>query len=137
MSGGLSGSTTTKIKQPEYIVQGGKDALQMAREIGQIGYLPYYGPTVAAFAPGQEAAMANTNAAAQAFGLLAPSGTGMPEPMNVGGMRGYSEMPIFEMAMEALRQQQAERFNRLQTFGNGQFAPLQQDSGPRPLFGYR
>lgn len=133
----LSGSQTTKVKQPEYIVEAAKDAIARANEIGQMGYMPYYGPTVASFSPAQEAAFQNTNNAAGAFGLLAPSGTGMPAPMNVGGFSGYSEIPIFEMAMQELQRRNPDRHRKLVDFYNGTSQPSQPGQSTGGLFAGR
>lgn len=43
--------------------------LDMARRIGQLGFVSYKGDTVAGFQPGQIAAIQNTNAGLDAFGL--------------------------------------------------------------------
>lgn len=43
--------------------------LDMARRVGQLGFVPYRGATVAGMQPGQIAAVQNTNAGLGAFGL--------------------------------------------------------------------
>lgn len=45
------------------------EQLDMAKRIGQLGFVPYQGATVAGLQPGQIAAMQNTNAGLEAFGL--------------------------------------------------------------------
>ena len=56
--------------------------INKARDVSQIGYVPYYGPDVAAFSPMQQQSMQSTGNAASAFGL-APQGfnamAGMPQ----------------------------------------------------------
>ncbi|NBT30999.1 MAG: hypothetical protein EBT13_03590 [Rhodobacteraceae bacterium] len=73
MAGGKGGSSTTEVKIPEWIESAAQRNLNRADEVSQLGYVPYYGPDVAAFSPMQEAAMRNTAGAASAFGLAAPS----------------------------------------------------------------
>ena len=55
MSGGKGGSTTSSVEIPEYIEEAARRNLAKAEDISQIGYVPYYGPDVAAFTPFQEA----------------------------------------------------------------------------------
>lgn len=105
MSGGGKGGSqtqTTEVKIPKWLEGAARDNIAKANEIAKIGYVPYYGPDVAAFSPMQEAAFANTGAAANAFGM-AGGGTGMPEPQTfAGGMRGYSSAPLYEESLAAL-----------------------------------
>lgn len=103
MSKGKGGQTTTEVKIPKALRQGSKDAIAGAKAVGGVGYIPYEGPTVAAFTPAQEASFANTDAAATAFGLPGSStigrGAGLPEPATyAGGVGGYSAFPLFEEA---------------------------------------
>src|SRR5210317_1204580 len=94
------GSQTTSVEVPEYIEEAAKRNLTKAEGISQIGYVPYYGPDVAAFSPLQEAAMQNVGGQAGAFGLATPAGgpmAGMPTAQEfAGGIRGYSSAPMFE-----------------------------------------
>jgi hypothetical protein len=108
MSGGKGGSTSTTVAVPDYIEDAARRNLTSADLISKIGYIPEYGPTVAAFTPMQEAAFQGTAQTAGAFGL--PGGDmsvrdisgGMPEPTTyAGGVRGYSALPIYEQALEA------------------------------------
>jgi len=73
MSGGKGGSTTSEQKIPEWIEGPAKANLEKARLAGEIGYMPYYGPEVAALSPMQKSAMQNTTGAMSAFGM-APAG---------------------------------------------------------------
>ena len=106
MSGGKGGSTTSSVEIPEYIERAAQENLNRAQAIAQMGYVPYYGPDVAAFTPMQEAAMQNVASAAGAFGLATPTGasvTGMPVAQTFeGGIRGYSSAPLFEQAQAEL-----------------------------------
>jgi hypothetical protein len=62
-----------KTKETQQIDPALRDAalaqLDMARAVGQLGFVPYKGDTVAGFQPGQIAAMQNTNTGLEAFGL--------------------------------------------------------------------
>ena len=109
MSGGKGGSTSSTVEIPQYIEDAAKRNLARADTISQIGYVPYYGPDVAAFTPMQEAAFQTTADVASAFGT--PGGSmsqqdimgGMPAPTTyAGGVRGYSSAPMYEQAMAEL-----------------------------------
>ena len=106
MAGGKGGSTTTSVEVPEYIQEAAKRNLTKAEKISQLGYVPYYGPDVAAFTPLQEAAFGNVAGQAGAFGLQTPAGgvmSGMPAAQEfAGGVRGYSSAPMFEGAIAEL-----------------------------------
>ena len=106
MSGGKGGTKTSTVEIPEYIERAAQRNLNRAEQIAQMGYVPYYGPDVAAFTPMQEAAMQNVASAAGAFGLATPTGasvTGMPSATEyAGGIRGYSSAPLFEQAQAEL-----------------------------------
>lgn len=100
MSGG-GGSSKSEVKVPGYIKELGKAGKSYAEDLNRIGYMPYYGPTVAALAPEQMAAVGQANAWSDAFGL--PSGTGagpyMPAPQQfAGGVMGYSAIPLLDQA---------------------------------------
>jgi len=108
---GKGGSTSSTVAVPEYIEKAARRNLTEADKIRRLGFIPEYGPTVAAFTPTQEAAFQGTAQAAGAFGL--PGGEmsmqdisgGMPEPTTyAGGVRGYSALPIYEQALEAFGQ---------------------------------
>lgn len=105
MSGGKGGSTSQQVTIPDWLQQPAQRNLARAETAAQTGYMPYYGPDVAAFTPMQEQAMqANVDAAA-AFGLV-PQGTqamaGMPQAQDFGGFRGYSSGSMFDQALEEL-----------------------------------
>jgi hypothetical protein len=109
MSGGKGGSTSSTVEIPQYIEDAAKRNLARADTISQIGYVPYYGPDVAAFTPMQEAAFQNTAGTAGAFGLAGGGMSqqditgGMPAPTTyAGGVRGYSSAPMYEQAMDEL-----------------------------------
>ena len=120
MSGGKGGSTTSSVEIPEYIERAAQENLNRAQAIAQMGYVPYYGPDVAAFTPMQEAGMQNVASAASAFGLASPTGagiTGMPAPTEyAGGIRGYSSAPMFEQAQAELGRQRPAQKSYLDSF---------------------
>ena len=94
------GSSTTEVKIPEYIEAAAQRNLNKAERISQLGYVPQYGPDVAAFTPMQQASFQNTANAASAFGMAAPTSQrdimgGMDAPTTyAGGVQGYSAAPI-------------------------------------------
>jgi len=106
MAGGKGGSTTTSVQVPEYIEEAAKRNLSRADTISRIGYVPYFGPDVAAFTPTQEAAFQNVAGQAGAFGLATPAGgamAGVPAPQQfAGGIQGYSSAPLYEQALGEL-----------------------------------
>ena len=82
MSGGKGGSTTSSVEVPQYIEDAARRNLERADLISKIGYVPYYGPEVAAMTPAQD-------------------DMGVPAPQTfAGGVRGYSSAPMFEEAMD-------------------------------------
>lgn len=79
--GGKGGSQTTKVEIPEFIERAGERNIDKAEEISRIGYVPQFGPDVAAMTPMQEAAGQNIMKAAGAFGLADPfAGTARATP---------------------------------------------------------
>lgn len=98
------GSQTTSVQIPAWLENAARSNLARAEVTAAIGPTPYYGPDVAALTPMQEAAMANTNRGASAFGLTSASGTGAPTPTTfAGGVRGYSSGSIYDQALEELK----------------------------------
>ena len=101
MAGGKGGSTTSTVEVPQYIEDAARRNLERADLISKIGYVPYFGPDVAAFSPQQEAAFAGTQQLAGAFGTPTTMDMGVPAPQTfAGGVRGYSSAPMFEEAMD-------------------------------------
>lgn len=100
----MAGSQSTKVEIPDWLKEPTEAAIGKGEAIGKIGYVPYYGPDVAAFTGMQNAAFDNTSAAAQAFGLGGGAGSaGMPAPQTfAGGVQGYSSAPIYEQAIDTL-----------------------------------
>ena len=108
MSGGKGGSTTSSVTIPEYIEEAARRNLAKAEGISQIGYVPYYGPDVAAFTPFQQAGFQQTADVASAFGLgpqmsQADVMGGMAPPTQyAGGVSGYSAAPMYEQSVAEL-----------------------------------
>lgn len=65
----LGGKTTTSNKIDPDLKKAALENLAMAKKIGQLGYVPYRGDTVAGMQPGQIAAIQSGNMGANAFGL--------------------------------------------------------------------
>ena len=105
--GGKGGSKTTKVEIPKWLESAAKQNLARADEIATLGYVPRFGPEVAAFTPMQQAAFANTGQAAAAFGLPGGGMTGMegmPAPTQfAGGVQGYSSTPLYNEMVSALQ----------------------------------
>lgn len=111
MSGG---SQTSETKIPEWLSGAAQQALARANSVAAIPYAPYFGPDVAAMTPMQEAAASNINAGASAFGMAAPTGTGMPEAQTfAGGVRGYSSAPMYEAAVNELKTRYPGAYNAI------------------------
>lgn len=106
MSGGKGGSSTQAVEIPEYIEEAAKRNLTKAEGISQLGYVPYYGPDVAAFTPMQQAGFQNTADVAGAFGMAAPTSQrdimgGMGAPTEyAGGVMGYSSQPMYQQSLD-------------------------------------
>ena len=106
MSGGKGGSSTQTVEIPEYIEEAAKRNLTKAEGISQLGYVPYYGPDVAAFTPMQQAGFQNTADVSSAFGMAAPASQqdimgGMGAPTQyANGVTGYSSQPLYQQSLD-------------------------------------
>ena len=150
--GGKGGSSSSATQIPAWVEGPASRNLERTEDIQKIGYMPYYGPDVAAFNPTQVSAMQNTINAANAFGMAAPTSPlqGMPAPtIFADGTQGYSSAPLYEQsvaAFEEARPGQAAAYNELfvdpitgQTssgqasagldWGNVQLIPVNNDMG--------
>lgn len=124
------GSTTSNTEIPAYLEDAVKENINRAQDVSKIGYVPYYGPDVAAFNPMQESSFRATGSAADAFGLgpasTVPNGAsfgahsptwatdGIQAPTTfAGGMRGYSSAPLFEQSVDSLRTNRPGQYNAL------------------------
>tara|TARA_R110002167_G_scaffold53009_3_gene152444 strand:- start:701 stop:1129 length:429 start_codon:yes stop_codon:yes gene_type:complete len=107
--GGKGGKQSTQAEIPEWAKQPTIRNLARAEELQQIGYMPYYGPDIAAFNPSQEQSMQTNYDAASAFGLAPQGGNamaGMPQAEDFGGISGYSSSGLFEQALKELEAKQ-------------------------------
>jgi hypothetical protein len=90
----------------------------MGNQVAGLGYVPYYGPDVAAFTPMQQASFQNTGQAANAFGMAGGGMTGMegmPQAQQfAGGVSGYSSAPMFQETMAALEANNPGQFAAIQ-----------------------
>ena len=122
MAGGKGGSTSSSITIPEYIEQAARRNLAKAEDISQIGYVPYYGPDVAAFTPFQQAGFQQTADVASAFGMgpqmsQADVMGGMPAPTEfAGGVRGYSAAPLYQQAVDELAARRPAQAQYIESF---------------------
>ncbi len=79
MSGGKGGSQSTKVEIPKWMEDAAKKNLARGEAISRIGYVPKFGPDIAAFNEADRAARSNVNAMAQAFGMAGAGDFSMPE----------------------------------------------------------
>lgn len=133
--GGKGGSQTTEVKIPQWLESAAKQNIARADEIATLGYVPRYGPEVAAFTPMQEAAFANTGQAALSFGLPGGGMTGM-EGMPAasefdGGVRGYSSAPLYGQILSELQRIAPGQYD----FIRGMFIDPISGAAPRAPFG--
>ena len=114
MSGGKGGSQSTQVTIPPFIEAAAKENLRRAQKTAGMGYLPYYGPEVAALSPMQKQAMSATGGAAQAFGLAGPEFdplAGIPRAdFYDGGLRGYGSSGLFEESLGELATRSPTQF---------------------------
>ena len=112
MSGGKGGSQTTSTEIPAWAQEyAQRELLNRAAQAAAVGFMPYYGPDVAAMTPAQEAAMASNIGAAEAYGLIEPGSlsptSGMPAAQTfAGGVRGYSSGGLCDQARAMLAARQ-------------------------------
>ena len=145
MSGGKGGSTSSSVEIPEYIEKAAQRNLNKAERISQLGYVPYYGPDVAAFTPMQQASFQNTANVANAFGMGTPTSQsdimgGMPTPTQyAGGVSGYSSAPLYEQSLDQLAMQRPAQKSYMDSFfinpysgaqGSNSFAPIDYNMYP-------
>jgi hypothetical protein len=122
MSKGGSQTTNTSTQLPAWLEQAAQQAVGRSQEAANIGYVPYSGPSVAAFTPMQNDAFQGTNMAARAYGMPTSQGNGMPKAQTFeGGMRGYSSMPLYEQALQSLQQSNPQQFSALTSMFGGNY----------------
>lgn len=123
MSGGKGGSSTSSVQIPEYIEKAAQQNLNKAEKISQIGFVPQYGPSVAAFTPTQNAAFDNIASSASAFGMASPGvGTsanygGMGQPTDFGGgVMGYSAKPLYDNMVSEFAADRPAQYDYINSF---------------------
>lgn len=110
--GGSSQSTSVKI--PAWLENAGKDLIARANSASRIGYVPYYGPDVAAMTAPQMASMQGTNQAAMAFGVPAADfNSGMPQAQDYGGMSAYSSGDLADQAFAELKARRPAQYDAI------------------------
>lgn len=95
MGGSLKGNSESKSEVPAFVTKGGGFGVDRGMQLAEMGYMPYFGPDVAALSPMEYSGMQNTSNAASAFGMAAPGGGmgggyggGAPGGGQGGGMQG-------------------------------------------------
>jgi hypothetical protein len=111
------GTTSGSTEIPAWLENAAIENINKARDVSQIGYVPYYGPDVAAFSPMQQQSMQSTGNSASAFGL-APQGfdamAGMPQAQTfAGGVQGYSSAPLYEQSLDKLFANAPAQYNAM------------------------
>ena len=120
----MGSRSTQKTEVPAYMQEAGEFALQRAKEISELGRLPYMGPEVAAINPAEAALARNVGGMASAFGLEAPAAldmSGMPT-VTQGGMTGYTSYPAFIESMERLKAERPDQYDYFSRMGG--FDPI-------------
>lgn len=139
MSGGKGGSTSSSVEIPEYIEKAAQRNLNKAERISQLGYVPYYGPDVAAFTPMQQASFQNTADVAGAFGMGAPMSQqdimgGMGDPTQyAGGVSGYSSAPLYEQSLNELAMQRPAQKAYMDSFFINPYSGAPGSNAPMPI----
>jgi hypothetical protein len=128
----LGGKKTETRKIDPALEAQAKQNLEMARQVGQLGFVPYTGATVAGLQPDQIAAIQNNNAGLSAFGLgtapvpqggdlspyetyqtalaqMAPGQRAFIESMFINPMTGAAPTNAMQPAMVAAAQPTAAR----------------------------
>ena len=134
----LGGKQDSSVKIPAWAEQAAQQNINRARQFEQLGYMPYYGPQVAAFTPLQQAGMQSAADMASAYGLLSPNFdamAGVPEAQDFGcGLMGYGSGDLFEQAraeFEARNPQMAQQYNQMFTpYGTPETNPQAQQGIP-------
>lgn len=112
----MGGKSRTKTEIPEWVKGPAEANLHRAMQAGQMGYVPHYGPSAAAFSPLQLQGFANTGSAAQAFGMAPQGETFQPtmQPTDFGnGLRAHSSGPLFDLALAELQQRRPGQFDAI------------------------
>ena len=112
------GSQDQNITLPKFYETALQRQIGMAGDVSQTGYVPYYGPEVAAFSPMQQASFQGTDQMASAFGMPTAGGQQyMPEAQTfAGGVQGYSSQPIYQQAVDTLAANRPAQAAQLESF---------------------
>ena len=139
------GSQTQKTEIPQWLEDASRENIAMGNQVAGIGYVPHFGPDVAAFTPMQQASFQNTGQAANAFGMAGGGLTGMegmPQAQQfAGGVSGYSSAPMFQETMAALEANNPGQFAAIQNMfinpqtGAGGMQPQMQTQQAPQQFG--
>ena len=133
--GGKGGKQTTSSSVPAWVQAPAERNIARAEQAQKIGYMPFYGPDVAAFNPTQQAAFNSNINAAEAFGMV-PQGSltamqGMAPTPNTyaGGLQAYSSGALFDQALaelQARRPGQVAQYNKMfvDPYSGNQPAPI-------------
>lgn len=132
MSGGKGGSQTTKVEIPQWLEDAQQTGVQRADQVSKIGYTPYYGPDVAAFAPQQIAAMHGSNQAAAAFGMPTAA-VNVPPAQDFGnGIQGYSSGGLYDQALAELKRRNPAQYQAITGMFVGGQPATPVTPGPQP-----
>jgi hypothetical protein len=121
---GSKSTTVQENKIPRYLEEAGQLAVEEAKKIKEMGYLPYFGPEVAAINPYEQAMAQNVGSMASAYGLAAPAAMSMSgvDTATSGGVTGYTTAPAYFAALERLRETRPDQY---EFFANlGRFDPI-------------
>jgi len=115
MSGGKGGRQVSETRAAPYLEQASRNLINQGQQLSRIGFIPNYGPSVAALTPMQQMGMQNIANQASAFGLLAPTDvtSGMPQATDYGMVSGYSSGDLYDMAMRELAQRRPEQYQAI------------------------
>jgi hypothetical protein len=135
MSGGKGGSSTQKL--PGYLKDFQKRNIARGENLADIGYMPYTGPEIAAVNQWEEVANLNQNQMSGAFNMGTVPGSvasRMPETVSAGGVEGYSSFPVFQQAVEELRNVAPDYDQRYrENYGIGTDGSIYGDVGGAPV----
>ena len=112
MGGSKGGSETVEMEAsiPSWAEGAAQYNIDRARQAGELGYVPFYGPDVAALSPMQMAAGQNIRNAAAAFGMDGGQ-SALPEAQTfAGGIRGYSSGDLFEESLQRLKEERPGQY---------------------------
>ena len=115
MSGG---STRSERNLPKFFEQDMQQGLDFGQNVAATGFVPYYGPDVAALAPQTQAAFDTTNLMANAFNMpSADISSYLPQSQTFAdGTKGYSSAPLFEQSMDTLAQKRPGQASYIDSF---------------------